>query len=156
MFLEHVGKGMYADQITVWFSLFRPEQFVFVTLDEMKRVPELAVGRVLTFLGLDGPMEPEVARSSRHVYNQRRTGVVFRDNNDAVVARASKSAAAEPVEREVKRRYFARKDEVGMNVCGNMSRREQEKVVQKLRSFYAPHDRELFKLLGRRLWTIPE
>jgi hypothetical protein len=142
IFLEHVGKGMYADQITLWFLLFRPDQFVFVTLNEMKRAPELAVGRVLTFLGLDEQMEPEVARSSRCVYNQRRTGGA---EQRVVIAQASKSSASEPEERAAAKRSVGGKDGDGA--------RELKKAARKLRSFYAKHDQELFKLLGRRLWS---
>lgn len=87
-------------------------------------------------------MEPEVARSSRCVYNQRRTGGA---EQRVVIAQASKSSASEPEERAAAKRSVGGKDGDGA--------RELKKAARKLRSFYAKHDQELFKLLGRRLWS---
>lgn len=132
LFLEHVGKGMYADQLKLWFSIFRRDQFKFVTLDDLKEKPELTVAGVLKFLGVE-EMEPAVLSSSKHVYNRRRTG----DSPVPLSHHQSLGSSQKMPHSSISKDY---------------SRGDYNGIVQRLRSFYSEHDKELRSMLGRELW----
>ena len=94
----------------------------------MKKAPELTVSSVLDFLRLDGAIESGMERSIKCVYNRRRTGFL-QTRGDGIGVKAT-----------------------GLVLPTKADTRARDETVKKLRAFYAPHDKELFRLLGRKLW----
>lgn len=65
--LSYVERGFYARQITELTKLFPREHMVFLSQNELDRSPDVALGRVAAFLGVDplAPATPERVNMSR-------------------------------------------------------------------------------------------
>ncbi|CAD7699168.1 unnamed protein product [Ostreobium quekettii] len=66
-----ISRGLYAAQIAWWFQQFPPEQFLFISSDDLFEDPVRELNRVADFIGLEAPFTSNMLETAQKVYQNK-------------------------------------------------------------------------------------
>ena len=162
---RHISKGIYIDQVARWYANFRPDQFLFLSLEEFSAHPKASFQRVLDFLKVV-PSNIVLKRESQDVLKgaegQRIKGFVldndsgrsnYRTSNTASAPASASAAAAtttttagtiDPLVESIN--FNERRLEKPNKLTSRNMTAEQ---WSQLELFYQPYNRLLSSVIGR-------
>lgn len=89
---SYLARGIYADQLQVWFDAFRSDQLLFIQSEELYRAPTSVLKDTATYLGLPGWQPEEYSGHKQFPYSnlslETRTWIeeYFRPHNERLFA----------------------------------------------------------------------